>query len=474
MERKATAESLHRTAKYFMDSGRAASYEEALALLGRYALWVKVGPEVALSRDHQISLLTLVNAARRTFLGGVHIVGLENGEMQCELSDAASVREAVLSLGGRLADEEPDGCLLALIGSAEPKASTRACWQLTWDGWRGGVTPFRDKSRLPERNSGGLAAVLAAAICASEAFTFCTGDHPLAGRRSAGFSLWQPATDWLAVPEHEPMIQILPSRLWLIGLGNLGQAYAWTLASLAYPRGSDPELILQDFDRLAESNDSTSVLSSMDLVGEMKARAVSRWLEKQGFRTTLEERRFGAWTRRAPHEPGVALCGVDNMLARSVLEEAGFGLVVETGLGGGAYGFRNFSLHTFPSSISAAALWAEGGGAEKVDVSQMPAYNAEGNEHLDACGLVKMASRTIGVPFVGLIAAAIAISELLRRLHGGTALELLVGSMLVPSDTELSSMIAPVYEFGFVEASNEVLRCRRKPSESLPGIRRNV
>lgn len=61
---------------------------------------------------------------------------------------------------------------------------------------------------------------------------------------------------------------------------------------------------------------------------------------------------------------------------------------------------------------------------------------------------------TIGVPFVGLTAAALAVSELLRRLHGGMALELLAGSMLVTSDAEISPMISPTYEFGFVEASN--------------------
>jgi hypothetical protein len=453
MMEKATAESLHRTAKYFMDSGRAASYEEALALLRSYALCIKVGPEISTSRDHQIALLTLVNVSRRTFLGGVHVVGLPHASMLCQLCDTDSIQEAVLTLGGSLTAEEPDGCPVALIGSAELGSVKRVCWQITWDGWRGGVTPYREKRRLPENNSGGLAPVLAAALCASEAFTFVASDHPLAGRRSAGMSLWRPAADWLSDPVDEPSIQILPSRLWLIGLGNLGQAYAWTLASLAYPSSATPELILQDFDRLAESNDSTSVLSSMDLVPEMKTRAVSRWLERQGFRTFIEERHFGAWTSRAPHEPGVALCGVDNMLARSALEQAGFGLVVETGLGAGPHGFRSFSLHTFPSSLSAAALWAKDGTAAKVDVSDMPAYRAKNNEHLDQCGLAQMASRTIGVPFVGLTAAALAISEVLRRLHGGMALELLAGSVLVPSDLELSPMSAEIYEFGFVQAA---------------------
>ena len=67
MPKTVTAESLHRTAKYFMDSGQARSHGEAMAMLRRFGLNIVVGPEVHASRDHQIALLTLVNAARRTF-----------------------------------------------------------------------------------------------------------------------------------------------------------------------------------------------------------------------------------------------------------------------------------------------------------------------------------------------------------------------------------------------------------------------
>ena len=50
---------------------------------------------------------------------------------------------------------------------------------------------------------------------------------------------------------------LLAGGLWLIGLGNLGQAYAWLLACLPYP-ARVAEIMLQDFDTLADSNDSTS------------------------------------------------------------------------------------------------------------------------------------------------------------------------------------------------------------------------
>ena len=83
----------------------------------------------------------------------------------------------------------------------------------------------------------------------SEVFSFYAGDHVMAGRRPAGLSLWRPDADWLACDLTEPALAFLPSRLWLIGLGNLGQAFAWALAVLPYGDRRDVQIVLQDFDR---------------------------------------------------------------------------------------------------------------------------------------------------------------------------------------------------------------------------------
>jgi len=312
--------------------------------------------------------------------------------------------------------------------------------------------PDHDGRRLAEHPSGGLAPAFAAAACTSEVFMFHAGDPPMAGRRTAGMSLWRPTADWLAEDDTEVPLAFLPSRLWLIGLGNLGQAYLWLLACLPYRDPNDLDLMLQDYDRITPSNDSTSVLTCRRMIGRMKTRAVAEWLEEKGCRVLLEERRFGNWTRRAPHEPAVALCGVDNALARASLEQAGFGLVVESGLGSGPQAFRNFSLHTFPSSFTAAQLWAKDTTIDGPDVLTLPAYQASKHPRLDECGLAQLASRTVGVPFVGLTAGAFAIAELLRRLHGGPALELVSGSVAMLEDVEISPVEGGIYEFGHVAA----------------------
>jgi hypothetical protein len=82
----------------------------------------------------------------------------------------------------------------------------------------------------------------------------------------------------------------------------------------------------------------------------------------------------------------------------------------------------------------------------------MPAYQASKHPNLDECGLAQLASRTVGVPFVGLTAAALAISELLRRLHDGKALELISGSVAALEDVDISSVASDIYEFGHVAA----------------------
>jgi hypothetical protein len=445
---------LHRTAKYFMDSGRVETHDDAMALLERFGLTVIVGPELVHSADHQIALLTLVNVARRTLLGGIEIVGVpEEALCLTQLATQRTLKEGVRELGGTIVLEARAGWPSVAIGDAVSIEPVAPCWRLTWEGWRGGVLPIREGRKLSESGGTGIGAVLAAAICAAEVFAYHAGDIPMAGRRAVGLSLWQPSADWTAPDPTEPAIAYLPSRLWMIGLGNLGQAFAWVLASLPYEDRGQVDLVLQDFDRIAPSNDSTSLLSFMKDVDRKKVRVVAEWLETRGFQTTLEERRFGIETRRADAEPGVALCGVDNANARALLDKAGFGLVVEAGLGAGPHAFRSISLHTFPASRTPEEIWSRPIGTAGDGFEQMPAYQALKHQGMDQCGLTQIASRSIGVPFVGLIAACLVVSEPLRRLHGGGAIEVASASAAALEDIEIITRSADIYEFGHVAAA---------------------
>ena len=253
-------------------------------------------------------------------------------------------------------------------------------------------------------------------------------------------SLWKLSVEWTDEDAVGPAVAWLPCSLWLIGLGNLGQAYLWCLGALPYASPGDVRLVLQDFDRVEVSNDSTSVLSRLSDVGVRKTRMAASWAERLGFDCRLMEGRFGTWTARSDQadDPTVALCGVDNAYARASLEDAGFSLVVEAGLGGGPDGYSNLSVHMFPSSRTARDVWGRvqetGSDDERLE---LPAYQAARLAGIDVCGLVTLASKTVGVPFVGLTAATLAVAELLRRLHGGEQADVMSVSLAAPDDREV-------------------------------------
>jgi hypothetical protein len=443
---------LHRGAKIFMDNGRSATYEEAMALLGKFGLTIVVGEDITSSVACQTALLSLINIARRTFLAGIDVIGLPDCASKTSVTSRDRLIEAVVELGGKVAMVPRREWPTALIGNATTSPRDLPAWKLTWEGWRGGVIPANSDEHLANDEAMPLAPVLAAAACAAEAFAVHAGDHVMAGRRTAGLSLWHPGANWLAADDSESALVYLPSRLWLIGLGNLGQAFSWLLACLPYEMPRDVHLVLQDYDRIAESNDSTSMLSWIADIGKKKSRVVADWLEARGFTTYLEERRFGSWTRRSKDEPGLALCGVDNANARAVLHQAGFDLIVEAGLGGGPQAFRNMSLHTFPASRTPAQIWGGQIAQAEENFEAQPAYQALKQAGMDKCGLTQLASRTVGVPFVGLIAACLAIAEVLRRLHGGIALEFLSTSASTLDDIETGALPVQPYAHGYVDA----------------------
>ncbi len=439
---------LHRTAKYFMDDGRAATAEDALCMLAGFGLNVSIDAAAAGTLNGQIALLTLVNAARRTMLGGVEVLGAGDQRCVTRLASESSLAGAVTTLGGRRVAHLRRDWPTVVIGDESRAHGGPPTLLLHWAGWRGGVVPAgatarRDAEAMP------LAPAMAAAAAIGEVFSWHAGDHPMAGRRASGLSIWRPGSSWLCDDDEEPPLRFLPSRLWLIGLGNLGQAFSWLLAALPYPERSHVELTLQDFDRMAPSNDSTSLLARPDQPPTLKTRWVSDWLESRGFETMLVERRFGAQTRRNGAEPTAALCGVDNALARSALEEAGFDLVVEAGLGAGPQGFKTFSLHTFPGALSASKLWGSVT-STSADMSHMAAYQDLKSKGMDRCGLTQLASRTIGVPYVGLTAAVLAVGELLRRLHSAPATDVISGSLDALDDLERCAGTAQPYGHGHI------------------------
>lgn len=403
---------LHRLAKLTLDTGEATTIEEAMRMLEGYSLHVDVDPWTMESAAGQAALATAVNAARRSFLGGVTVSGVPDVTLCVPVNGETRLRELVEGLGGH--------CVNAVRPAASHMAIGRRATGLraTMDGWVAGCcVEGADCTDRPEE-AFVLTGIAAAGLTVAECFQLVRKSNPAAGRRRIALSLWRPD-----LPVDDPRARgerpsLLPSSAWLIGLGNLGQAYLWALGWLPYADPSGCSLTLQDFDKLAGSNDSTSLLTDLSMVGRHKSRAMADWAEARGFSTTIVERRFNSELKVNGEDPPVALCGVDNALARSALEDAGFCRVFEAGLGNGISDYLALRLHSFPGPKAARQLWS-GEEAAKLDVLNRPAYRNLEDRGADRCGLVQLAGRTVGAPFVGALAGALVVAELVKLANGG-------------------------------------------------------
>lgn len=405
------ADSFHRLAKVLADSGEAETIEAAQVAFAAYGVRIVLDASVANDIAAQVIALTAINAASRSFLGNVHIdapgdmmlrapgfVGRTLSEFSAWVNVAPVTHEQ--------AQKWPEIRVSATV-TVDAGHAIRP-WA---DGWRYGLG-FKPSCE------GGFfapACVAAAGLAVSEAFSILRHDNPYAGRRAMTLSLSSPGSSGHGT--QCPVDGLKVPGLWLVGLGHLGQAYAWTLGFMTPAEGS--MLIVQDVDVITESTLSTSMLSAAADIGQKKTRVTGAWLESRGYSTFIVERRFDGAQHVHSTEPRLALFGVDNASARRVMEGAGFNTVVDAGLGSGFKDFRAMRVRTFPGPSSAAALWAT------ADVNQTtphaPAYQALLAGGADPCGVTTLATRAVGAPFVGCVAAGYAIAELLRRQIGGAS-----------------------------------------------------
>ena len=440
-----SSDQLHRTTKLELDEGRARTVNEAQEIMAGYVLQIDVGFGVSESETRQAMLLTAVNAAVRAFLGGVRVRLRENGHVAVSWAHGMNMATAVETYGGEIVESLDRGHPTFVVGDVKEQSVGSVVLHGTWEGWSGGVVDDT-MDRLGESVEFPLAGMLAASLGVSEAFQNLRG-NVVAGRRSTGLSLWAPLCNWREKPAYGKRCRYLPKRLWLIGLGHLGQAYTWALALLPYEDRSAVDLVLQDFDSIVTANRSTGMLSNESLVGQRKTRVVSDRLEALGFNTNITERHFDSATRRSVNEPSVALVGVDNSAPRRLLAGAGFDLVVDAGLGGGPRSYLDILIHSFPSGIEAADAFLERDAHHASSLVDQPAYQdfhrqvrrtTDLTDDEIRCGIVEVAGRSIGAAFVGCVAATFVLSEVLRSLAGGPRIEVLSVTLRSP-DRPLAS-----------------------------------
>lgn len=451
---------VHRLAKLFMDTGEAYTYKDALRKLQEKCLAIIVGPQIADSPTLQASLLTAINTGRRCFLGGVEVSGSLNVPLRLAWPRSDTLADAVAYLKGRWVEKAKSGIPRILIGNVpQQEQNGPFCVRTACDGWRGGVLPQDTSWSLPLSLEFTPSGVLAGAIAVSEAFQYVRGGNPYAGRRAIGLSLWEPeqSGSWLDC-QAGPALRVLPAKAWLIGLGHLGQAYLWVLGFLPYIHPEDVDLVLQDVDQLSESNDSTSLLTDLSMVGTKKTRAMAAWCDAMGFRSRIVEREFADGFHIADEEPHVALCGVDNPQARAALEDVGFDRVLEAGLGSGASDFLCFQTHSFPAPRKPREIW--GVREETQQRSELaplpPAYQTTGLTEMEGCGLTQLAGRSVGSSFVGAVASTLVIADMLRMAIGATQYGTIDGDLRTGSIRAIPNLLRlQAYNPGLTEVKQQ-------------------
>jgi len=256
---------LSRISKLFVDRDEVA-LDAVLAQRQGYSVTLSCGDDVAQSYTLQLAILTAANIASRCFPGAVRVAlsqRLTDASLLLWPSLKQSFGQALVSLLGPEALASSNHFTagrMVIFGDAGDDYGSAL--RVTFDGWIAKVGPVRDFGRLPEREYCSLVGILAAALAVSELFLVFAEISLAATRRTVALSLWRPDLDIsnpsaLGIP-----VEFLPRDLWMLGLGHLGNAYLWSLATLPYRDPGETKIYLNDFDEIETDNVETSTSSS--------------------------------------------------------------------------------------------------------------------------------------------------------------------------------------------------------------------
>lgn len=422
-------DTISRVALLHLTDGSAQSLEDAECLIQSRQLNLYPTPSAVHTPAGQAALLTAAVTGIRTF-GAVRVTLPGDSTVLDGVHRGRALSDALRDEGVEPGSGEPSPRATAIVigNSSEdvPEACGTRVLYASWDGWTATVSP---EPQQASHGSNVLTAITAAALAVGEAFAHACGVAGSdAGYRDLELNLLGPGCD--AGPE----LRYAPVSWWLVGLGHLGQAYAWVISHLPYTDPSLVEVTLQDTDRTVVANHSTGVLTPPQSTGVLKTRLVAARLEDGGLRTRILERQLDTDLRLHDDEAHtVALIGVDNLPTRRALSAIGWSLTIDMGLGARAQDHTAISMHRFPGSRDSHSIpsWQEAPGAAP-HVPSSPGFS-DLDRRFERCGVVTLAGKAIGVPFVGIIAAAFAVTEALKQLHG------LPGSDVVSVDITMGS-----------------------------------
>ena len=394
-----------RIAKTMTDAAEGAvDFGEAEDRLARVHAVVRVGDHEASTAAGQAAALTAVATAMKCF-GRAALVQQSDLPLVRSLPLGETLGAAAASLGATVLREIPEDASHVIVLDWRSSAAgdfVRCCW----NGWNAGVMPPWEETPVGDGGNS-LAGVFAGALATREVFAAAIG-RPRAGQRVSVVSLWEP---WNAVePSRGPAMIALPSALWFIGLGHVGQGFLWALSFIP----SHGRLaVLQDDQTVGEENVATGLLTGPNDKNVRKTRVAARWLEAIGWKTSLIERRHYGDIRRTKNDPAIVLTSIDEPRARVDIAGA-FDYMIDAGVGHGPIDFETAQIRVLTKEVDPRGLWSA---PEKPkDVSALlerPAYRAHATQ-FDGCGTFALAEASVAVPFVGAAVGALSMAQLLR------------------------------------------------------------
>lgn len=390
-----------RLSKILVDS-EDITFDEAQARLRALTLEIIVGDDATTPAAHA-AVLTAVSVGSRTFVGGVRLSGADEQPLNSALPLAAQTLAAAAELVGA-SDFEGPPAQRVWIGAAPTPADACAisAW---WNGWRAGIAAAVEA--ISDAGENPLCGIAAGALAVGIAFDAARGR---AIELPVEVDLW-PTAEGEEPPAFADVY--LPAALWLVGLGNLGQAFLWALAALPYANPADVALVLQDRDRVSEENWATSVLVRSETYGDLKTKVGEAWAEAKGFEVRRLDRRLVAADSLEDDDPRVALCGVDKVAPRQLMAQTGFECIVDAGLGRKASDFNRYRVTVFDAVRPIDRHFERQ--TDPTDGNLIPDADAyrQLQDEVGPCGTAEIAGASVAAPHVSAIAAAVAVSRLI-------------------------------------------------------------
>lgn len=404
-----------RGAQFLMAAKPDIGFDEARLRLDRSSLSLSFDASIS-SPSMQCAALAAVASGAKMFRRGVYLEKSPDAEIVVGHRLPRSLHSALADSGCR-EGPPPLGATRVHIGTVG--AATKADLFAWTDGWSAGVANTFPEVALAPGNE--LSGIFAGALAVSVAFRKAVLDDPLAGRRRLTYCLWEPG----GIGTDNAGLVCLPSKLWLLGLGNLGQASLFVLSLLPYADPAAVRLLLNDTDVCGPENLPVQILTRPDWIGEKKVRCAAKWAERVGFLTVANERRFSSSTGPEEGEPRVALVGVDNLDARRSAAKAGFDLVIDAGLGATGTEAFDVRLHAFPGFRNEDKAWVTSEELPRDPPPLRPNLQRLIDQGLiDQCGAVTIAGQAVGVPCTALAAAAVQVAQACRAVETGRCCDL--------------------------------------------------